>query len=206
MSRALDVGVAALGSGKHGPKGPTRLTEEVVAEIRARRRRGASLPVIVTAVGSARPASVGRLSAGKEAVNPGGPPSRRPNRTSSTALTVAGMVTPEATRVRGETAAVNLPVLLPAADRSVEPAACWGLLTADPVFSPAARVPLAGLLLTICALDGTGLLDCATAVFGRLRNEFYGLTRCSSRESAGLRQVSPRADGSTRSTRARQVG
>src|SRR5450759_2301598 len=38
-----DVGVAALGSGKRGPKGPSRLSQEVVADIRARRRSGASL-------------------------------------------------------------------------------------------------------------------------------------------------------------------
>jgi len=41
-----DVGVAALGSGKRGPKGPSRLSQEVVADIRARRRSGASLRAI----------------------------------------------------------------------------------------------------------------------------------------------------------------
>src|SRR5674476_315123 len=38
-----DVGVAALVSGKRGPKGPSRLSQEVVADIRSRRRSGASL-------------------------------------------------------------------------------------------------------------------------------------------------------------------
>jgi transposase-like protein len=54
-----DVGVAALGSGKRGPKGPSRLSQEVVADIRARRRSGASLRTIAAAIG-ARPPSVGR--------------------------------------------------------------------------------------------------------------------------------------------------
>jgi hypothetical protein len=43
------------------------------------------------------------------------------------------------------------------------------------VFTPAARVPLAGLLLAIPALQATGLLPCATQVFGGLPNGFYGL-------------------------------
>jgi transposase len=46
-----DVGVASLGSGKRGPKGPSRLSQEVVADIRARRRSGASLRTIAAAVG-----------------------------------------------------------------------------------------------------------------------------------------------------------
>src|ERR1019366_10349030 len=46
-----DVGVAALGSGKRGPKGPSRLSQEVAANIRARRRSGASLRAIAAAVG-----------------------------------------------------------------------------------------------------------------------------------------------------------
>src|ERR1035437_926165 len=46
-----DVGVAALGSGKRGPKGPSRLNQEAVADIRARRRSGASLRAIAAAVG-----------------------------------------------------------------------------------------------------------------------------------------------------------
>ena len=63
-----------------------------------------------------------------------------------------------------QTAAVLLPVLPSGADRSGERAAArWGQLThADPVFAPAARVPLAGLLLAIPALEATGLLSCAT--------------------------------------------
>jgi hypothetical protein len=53
----------------------------------------------------------------------------------------------------------------------------FGLLGegAAPVFTPGARYPLAGLLLALPALGQTGLLDCARAVYGRLRNGFYGL-------------------------------
>src|SRR5674476_471792 len=49
----------------------------------------------------------------------------------------------------------DLPLLPPPADRGAERAAArWGKLPhADPVFTPAARVPLAGLLLAIPALQ-----------------------------------------------------
>jgi len=52
-------------------------------------------------------------------------------------------------------AAADLPVLPPPADRSAQRTAPrWGPLTyAEPVFAPAARVPLAGLLLATPALD-----------------------------------------------------
>ena len=53
----------------------------------------------------------------------------------------------------------------------------FGLLGegAAPVFTPGARYPLAGLLLALPALAGTGLLECARATYGRVRNGFYGL-------------------------------
>ena len=36
-----------------------------------------------------------------------------------------------------------------------------------PVFTPGGRYPLAGLLLALPALEGTGLLECARATYGR---------------------------------------
>ena len=53
----------------------------------------------------------------------------------------------------------------------------FGLLGegAVPVFTPGARYPLAGLLLALPPLAGTGPLDCARQVYGRLRNGFYSL-------------------------------
>ncbi len=54
----------------------------------------------------------------------------------------------------------------------------FGLLLGEgavPVFTPGAKIPLAGLLLALPALAGTGLLESARAVYGRLRSGFYGL-------------------------------
>ena len=46
---------------------------------------------------------------------------------------------------------------------------------AVPVFTPGARYPLAGLLLALPALQGTGLLAAAREVYGRVKDGFYGL-------------------------------
>ena len=43
------------------------------------------------------------------------------------------------------------------------------------MFTPGGRLPLAGLLLALPAPEGTGLLVCARATYGRVRNGFYGL-------------------------------
>jgi hypothetical protein len=95
---------------------------------------------------------------------------------------------------------VGLPVLPPAADRDAERAvARWGKLPhAEPVFAPAARVPLAGLLLAIPALEATGLLSCAATVFGSLRNGFYGLDTMLLEGVLRALAGEPRAEGATR--------
>jgi hypothetical protein len=69
---------------------------------------------------------------------------------------------------------------------------------AEPVFAPAARVPLAGLLLAIPALEATGLLSCATTVFGQLRNGFYGLDTMLLEGVLRALAGEPRAEGATR--------
>ena len=94
----------------------------------------------------------------------------------------------------------DLPLLPPPADRGGHRAAArWGNLPhADPVFAPAARVPLAGLLLAIPALQTTGLLSCATAVFGCLPNGFYGLDTMLLEAVLRALTGQSRAEGATR--------
>jgi hypothetical protein len=72
------------------------------------------------------------------------------------------------------------------------------LTHAEPVFAPAARVPLAGLLLALPALEATGLLSCAATVFGCLRNGFYGLDTMLVEGVLRALAGEPRAEGSTR--------
>ena len=95
----------------------------------------------------------------------------------------------------------ELPVLPDPVPRDAERAlARFGLLGegAAPVFTPAAKVPYAGLLLALPALAGTGLLASARCVYGRLRDGFYGLetTLVMLVFLALLRE--PRAEGATR--------
>jgi hypothetical protein len=76
----------------------------------------------------------------------------------------------------------------------------WGLLGegAVPVFTAGARYPLAGLLLALPALEGTGLLDAAREVYGRLRDGFYGMDVTLLTLVFLALAGEPRAEGATR--------
>ena len=76
----------------------------------------------------------------------------------------------------------------------------WGLLGegAEPVFTAGARYPLAGLLLALPALEGTGLLDAAREVYGRLKDGFYGLGATLLTLVFLALAGEPRAEGATR--------
>jgi hypothetical protein len=94
----------------------------------------------------------------------------------------------------------RLPVLADPADRSVERVlARFRLIDhAHPVFTPAARVPLAGLFFALPGLAATGLLDCAGGIYAGLPRGFYGLDTVL--VEAVLRALAgePRAEGATR--------
>jgi transposase len=175
--KQLDAsGTAALAWHKRGPKGPSLLSDDMAAEIRARRSGGATLQAVADAVG----VSVTTV------------------RRALVAPTTAGPTRQEQDPSQG--AVVGLPVLPLAADRDAERAAArWGKLPhAEPLFAPAARVPLAGLLLAIPALEATGLLSCAATVFGSLRNWFYGLDTMLVEGVLRALAGEPRAEGATR--------
>ncbi|MGK2852486.1 MAG: putative transposase [Microbacteriaceae bacterium] len=163
-----EQGVAGLVPGKRGPKGPSRLTPEVVADITARRGDGGTLAQIGDALSMA-PNTVRRalLPPGPEGA--GAAPSEND--------VPAGAAGPNAGPDDTTDADAQLPLLGAPAPRGSERAlARTGLLThADPVFTPAARVPLAGLFLALPALEATGLLGCAKDVYGALPGGFYGL-------------------------------
>ena len=94
-----------------------------------------------------------------------------------------------------------LPVLPDPVSRDGERAlARWGLLGegAEPVFTPGARYPLAGLLLALPALEATGLLEAAREVYGRLRDGYYGLTATLLTLVFLALAGEPRAEGATR--------
>ena len=174
-------GVAALVADKSGPKGPHRVTQEMVEQMFRLRRDGKSLRTIGATVGvsefSVRRALASHVGEDK---NPG------------------RQFLPET--AEAAQGADPLPVLPAPVDRSGDRAAARaGLLeAAEPVFAPAARVPLAGLFFALPALEATGLLTCSKDTFGSLPDGFYGL------ESMLLESVfrtlagEPRAEGAGR--------
>ena len=147
-------GVAGLVPARRGPKGASKLTPELAERIAGLDAAGATLREIAAATGvstfSVRNA-LGRVAAGG-----------RPAAAAESAGLAAG------DDDAGQGAAV--PVLPDPVPRDGERAlAQWGLLGegAGPVFIPGARYPLAGLLLALPALEGTGLLDAARQVYGQ---------------------------------------
>jgi transposase len=145
-------GVAGLVPAKRGPKGPSKLDEGTVDEIRARRAEGASMDAIAVAVGLSRDTVARALRANR----PGG-------------------VSP--TDVQDDEAAGELAALARPEPREEErQAARRGELSgAAPVICEGRSQPLAGALMILPALAATGLVECFGAVYDKTRAAFYGL-------------------------------
>jgi hypothetical protein len=180
-------GVAGLVPSRRGPKGASKLTPQLTARIGDLDAAGATLSEIAAATGvstfSVRNA-LGRVPSGGRSA--------------------AGAAEGSAALAAGDDDAGQgpvVPVLPDPVPREAERAlARWGLLGegAVPVFTPGARYPLAGLLLALPALEGTGLLDAARQVYGRLRDGFYGLGATLLTLVFLALAGEPRAEGATR--------
>jgi transposase-like protein len=188
-------GVAGLVPARRGPKGASKLRPGVVARIGELDAAGQTLRQIAAAAGvstfTVRNA-LGRVAATRAgAGGDDASPVTQPGQDS-----VPGR--------RGQAGAAGgepLPVLPGPVPRGGERAlARWGLLGegADPVFVPGARYPLAGLLLALPPLEGTGLLQCARDIYGRLKNGFYGLAATLLTLVFLALAGEPRAEGATR--------
>jgi transposase len=180
-------GVAGLVPARRGPKGASKLTPELAARIRDLDAAGATLSEIAAATGvstfSVRNA-LGRVPGGRPAAG---------------AAEDSGGLDAGDDDDAGPGAVV--PVLPDPVPRDAERAlARWGLLGegAVPVFTAGARYPLAGLLLALPALEGTGLLDVAREVYGRVKDGFYGLTATLLTLVFLALAGEPRAEGATR--------
>jgi hypothetical protein len=180
-------GLAGLLPARRGPKGPSKLTPELTDRIRELAVAGKSQAAAAAECGVSTFAvrtALGRVPARAGApAGAGGPAGREPG--------------------GGEAAWAQdaLPVLPDPVPRDGERVlARFGLLGegAVPVFTPGARYPLAGLLLALPALAGTGLAGTARSVYGQLKNGFYGLEMLlvACVFLALLRE--PRAEGATR--------
>ena len=180
-------GVAGLVPARRGPKGASKLTPELTERIAGLDAAGATLREIAAATGvstfSVRNA-LGRV--------PGGRPAAGTAEDSGSSVAWDGDAGP---------GTVAVPVLPDPVPRDGERVlARWGLLGegAEPVFTPGARYPLAGLLLALPALEGTGLLAAARHVYGRLKDGFYGLGATLLTVVFLALAGEPRAEGATR--------
>jgi transposase-like protein len=180
-------GVAGLVPARRGPKGASKLTAELVKRVRELDAAGATLAEIAEGTGvsafSVRNA-LGRV--------PGGRPAAV-----GAAADSAGLAAGDGEDRLGGA----VPVLPDPVPRDGERVlARWGLLGegAEPVFTPGARYPLAGLLLALPALEGTGLLEAAAQVYGRLKDGFYGLAATLLTLVFLALAGEPRAEGATR--------
>src|SRR5271169_280999 len=182
-------GVAGLVPARRGPKGASKLTPGLAARIAGLDAAGQTLREIAAATGVST--FTVRTALGR--VRPGG---------QAPAAADAGQDSVPGRRDGGRAAAGEpLPVLPDPVPRDAERAlARWGLLGegAEPVFAPGARYPLAGLLLALPALEGTGLLEAARQVYGRLRDGYYGLTATLLTLVFLALAGEPRAEGATR--------
>jgi transposase len=183
------AGVAGLVPARRGPKGASKLTPGLAARIAGLDAAGKTLRQIAAATG----VSTFTVRAALGRVRPGGQGQAGDGD--------AGQGSVPGQR-DGEAAADEpLPVLPDPVPRDGERAlARWGLLGegAGPVFTPGARYPLAGLLLALPALEGTGLLEGARQVYGQLKNGFYGLAATLLTLVFLALAGEPRAEGATR--------
>ncbi len=183
-------GVAGLVPARRGPKGASKLTPALAARIAGLDAAGQTLRQIAAAAG----VSTFTVRAALGRVRPGGQGRAGDGD--------AGQGSVPDQRDGGRAAADEpLPVLPDPVSRDGERAlARWGLPGegAEPVFTAGARYPLAGLLLALPALEGTGLLEAARQVYGRLRNGYYGLAATLLTLVFLALAGEPRAEGATR--------
>jgi len=198
-------GVAGLVRDRTGPKGPVKLTGELAARIAALDGQGLSLRAIADRTGVST-ATV-RVALGRVTPRPRATASTEPawpDIDATDADLVADVDATDADLVAdvdgADVESAGLEVLAAPVPRLVERAAARAgeLIEAPVVITQGARLPLAGLLLALPAVEGTGLLQVAAGVFPPMRNGFYGLraTLLSGVFLALLRE--PRAEGASR--------
>jgi prepilin-type processing-associated H-X9-DG protein len=167
-------GVAALAPERPGPRGPSKLTEAKAAEIRRLRAQGASRATIAARVG---------VGAG----------------TVSRALAATPAASPAPPAPASEEGGHLRPLARPEPREHERQAARRGeLAEAAPRITAGASLPLAGALVVLPALAATGLLACATEVYGRSRAAFYGLRSLVLTVVFAALVGEPRAEGLTR--------
>jgi prepilin-type processing-associated H-X9-DG protein len=187
-------GVPGLVRDAPGPKGPSKLTDALAAQIVALQQEGLSLLKIAARTGVSTATvrvALGRVTARTRQ------PVQEPVEQPSDPEVVED---DDAEDDDEDNVVAELVVLASPVARTAERvAARFGDLVEAPVLiTEGAQLPQVGLLLALPALEMTGLLTVAGEVFGPMRKGFYGLrvTLLMGVFMALLRE--PRAEGATR--------
>lgn len=184
--RALGtIGIGGLVTEKTGPKGGSKLTRELITHIHTLKATKLSNVAIAAQVGVSE-FSVRRALKLDPAT---GKTPEPPLIAASAGVQVADAMIQE-----------TLPLLATPMPRDAERAAVLSgeQVEALPVFNPCARVPYAGMLLALPALEATGLKACMGQVYGGLRPGFYGLNTIILETVFRSLAGEPRAEGATR--------
>lgn len=175
-------GMGALLPVVHGPKGPSKLTEEKMTEIRSLRTAGKTLAQVAESTGVSTDSV------------------RRATALATSSVDALGQLE------LSEPTSELVPLARPK-DRSTErEAARRGMLEeAPPVICEGAELPLVGSLVILPALVQTGLVEVAASVYGhgrrvagRARSAFYGLRSLLLCVVFSSLVGEPRAEGLTR--------
>jgi len=164
--RFTEGGVAAIRSKKRGPKGRSKLTQEVCAHAQKRLDEGWSIRRVAGEVGVVEGTLRHALKRGEL---------RRPvkARPSKERLPNVEELSRPAARAEQDRAGEQGVAVKRNAERTL--ARLGKLEEAAPSFEPAEAVPGAGVLLALPALLAEGLIEVGEGVFGKLRNGFFGL-------------------------------
>jgi transposase-like protein len=197
-------GVVGLVRERPGPRRPSKLTETLTARILALDTAGLTLLQIAARTGVST-ATV-RVALGRVTSRNQTPASEPAEPASVVDADAVGEPAADHDQQPGQhldegAGGVSELVVLaaPVTRTNERVAARFGELVEAPVvITEGARLPMAGLLLALPALEMTGLLQVATETFPPMRNGFYGLraTLLTAVFMALLRE--PRAEGATR--------
>ncbi|WP_431711861.1 putative transposase [Glutamicibacter uratoxydans] len=181
-------GIAGLISDKPGPQSNSKLTPELITQIHELKASGLSNRA------AAEQAGVSEFSV-RRAMRLDPATGHRPQEHPTVTPVTDALGREPQPMVQEE-----LPLLAAPESRTHERvAASIGALTeAAPVFTAAARVPYAGLLLALPVLEATGLRGCVHQVYGCLKPGFYGLDTMVLDTVFRTLAGEPRAEGATR--------
>ncbi|MGP9490673.1 putative transposase, partial [Glutamicibacter sp. AOP5-A2-7] len=184
------AGITGLLSEKRGPQGNSKLDGELITQIHQLKASGLSNRAAASEAGvsefSVRRAMTLNPATGQAATASAKSqtsPERQPG-------TPAPSV-PEQ---------LALPILVDPEPRTTErvAASTGNLDEASPVFTASSRIPYAGLLLALPAVEATGLADCVQQSYGSLKPGFYGLNTMILETVLRTLAGEPRAEGATR--------